>query len=217
MVGDIAWGSLKWASLDEAARSEAQLSAMAGEEIRVWPPFVLRVLRSALPKAGRVAERQTSERADVLRGLLYLTYMVRLYGQSRAIPPPAAADGDNHHPLARKLGIEPMDAWRELLVRFTAPQGGSSADDLSVTRRLTSESKHKLAMHALALALWIGHGQGDTAELAKLLSLTPKEANLYLRQLGCAMPRTRGSTACSLKLPLELPRVEQGRAAPKKR
>ena len=63
-------GSLKWASLDEAARSEAQLSAMAGEEIRVWPPFVLRVLRSALPKAGRVAERQTSERADVLRGLL---------------------------------------------------------------------------------------------------------------------------------------------------
>ena len=85
---------------------------------------------------------------------------------------------------------------------------------MTVTRRLTSESKHKLAMHALALALWIGHGQGDTAELAKLLSLTPKEANLYLRQLGCAMPRTRGSTACSLKLPLELPRVEQGRAAP---
>jgi len=110
-----------------------------------------------------------------------------------------------------------MDAWRELLVRFTAPQGGSSADDLSVSRRLTTELKHKLAMHALALALWIGHGQGDTAELAKLLSLTPKEANLYLRQLGCAMPRTRGSTACNLKLPLELPRVEQGRAAPKKR
>ena len=107
-------GSPKWASLAEAARSEAQLSAMAGEEIRVWPPFVLRVLRSALPKAGRVAERQTSARADVLRGLLYLTYMVRLYGQSRAIPPPAAADGDNHHPLARKLGIESSREWTRL-------------------------------------------------------------------------------------------------------
>mmetsp|Transcript_31573 Transcript_31573/g.98987 ORF Transcript_31573/g.98987 Transcript_31573/m.98987 type:complete len:553 (+) Transcript_31573:18-1676(+) len=114
MVGDLAWGSLKWESLDEAARSEAQLSALSGEEIRVWPPFVLRVLRSALPKAGRVAERQTSERADVLRGLLFLTYMVRLFGQSRAIPPPAADDGDDHHPLARKLGIEISREWTRL-------------------------------------------------------------------------------------------------------
>jgi len=219
------WVSLDAARLDAAARSQQQLATMEKDEYRVWPAIVLRVLRNNLPVGRPAPSTSGSERVELLRALLYLTYMCRFNSIKRAITPNTDSSKgesevlvgeDEEHPLARKLGI-PKLAWLELLVAFSEAQGGATADDVGVVRRITERTRQKLAMHAIALALWIGDGKSDSTELAQMLSLTTKQAGLYIRQLGCTFGKTRGSTAIELTLPLELPRIEQGRAAPKKR
>lgn len=176
LVPDPAWAALDAARLDAAARSAQQLAAMEADRVRPWPAVVLRVLRTALPASGLASSATSSrptERSDVLRALLYLTFLCRFNTIKRGIAPASGAEADaptgeeQPHPMAGKLGLPPA-AWRELLSGFTEPQAGAAADDVGATRRLTERMRQKLAMHAMALALWVGEGKGDSAELAQV-------------------------------------------------
>jgi hypothetical protein len=173
LVPDAAWAAMDAGRLDMAARSTDQLAAMERDQARRWPAVVLRVLRTGLPATGRASSSTSrpTERSDVLRALLYLTYMCRFYTIKRGIAPAPGGSGDapeeEVHPMAGKLGL-PSAAWRELLAGFAETQAGAAADDAGATRRLTERTKQKLAMHAMALALWVGEGKGDSAEMAQV-------------------------------------------------
>jgi len=184
LVPEPAWAALDAGRLDSAARSTDALAGMEKDEVRFWPALVLRVLKLGLPAGSRGgSSTRGGDRVDTLKALLYLTYVCRFHTIKRPITPAtrpavdggdggdglgggggASSGGEEEHPQARKLGI-PMGVWRELLLAFTDAQGGAVADDLGATRRLTATTKQKLAMHAMALAIWIGEGKGDCTEV----------------------------------------------------
>mmetsp|Transcript_51530 Transcript_51530/g.118374 ORF Transcript_51530/g.118374 Transcript_51530/m.118374 type:complete len:420 (-) Transcript_51530:50-1309(-) len=199
LVASKIWSTLAVKWLAETSRNAASLQAMDKEK-NMWPPFIMHHLRMA------AADEQE------LGVLLYLTYLLRFSVASRPVFSPEEGEkgARPRHPLQR---VTPPAVWNHIVREFSEPlppHAGSSV----VHRRINDSMKHKIALHAHALALWICDGKMLSSELAASLQLPEDRCAFYLRQLGCVViPKAKDGINTELKLPLQFPRIEKrGRA-----
>jgi hypothetical protein len=202
------WSTLEHKALRDAAEAgDAVLDKLRKDPEGMTPRYVIERLARPLPS-------DKEARKQLLRGLCYLTYLVRFSRTAGPIDPPRAGKAaSSEHPVAKKLNIPPP-AWEQLLRDFTEEGVGGFPDAQPVAgrRRLTPPRKDKLCLHTLALALHLTGGSLPCAALAADLKLTEEKTTFYLRQLGCVLQKRAGSKEklAQLKLPLTFPKLARG-------
>lgn len=204
LVPDKIWDILEVKKISDSAQSATLLQEMDKDK-KMWPPFVMRRLR--IPRVDK----------QELGMLLYLTYLLRFSAANRPMFSPE--DGESgprpRNPLQRDT---PPAVWNQLVRDFSdplPPRAGSTV----VHRRINDGSKHKIALHTHAMAIWLTEGNMLSSELAPSLQLTEERCTFYLRQLGCTVVQKarKDGTDTDLPLPLKFPRLERGGRGPSAR
>lgn len=210
MVPDHVWSALDHKALREASKS-AEARASLSQKGALFPSFIIAKLGESMPASK-------SDRAELLRGLLYLCQMLRFNSLHASIKPnrPGSGSGSEPHPDAAKLEL-PFASWGQLLADFTEPETPMEGappplPGAPTRRRITPPLREKLCMHVLAFALVLCHGELPCDALATSLALTEQKCAFYLKQLGCTVTRGRngGAGVAKLGLPLTFPKLSRG-------
>ena len=226
IVPDFIWDRLDVKELPTAAALGASNVLEVAAAAEGWPPFVLEQLRANLPGATDAAERKRRQ-----RGLLFLSHMAAFLALRRddrdaIVPAEAPAESDNARGAVAHCKWIPAAVWGQLYATFTektsrgAPPAAASGDGEG-KRAITSPMATKLYYHILALALLVTGGKITADQFAgppPALGLSLKKVQFHLRQLGCAMAKSKadadkGATIATLKLPLAFPKESRGAPA----
>ena len=141
------------------------------------------------------------------------------------VPAEAPAESDNARGAVAHCKWIPAAVWGQLHATFTEKTSrgapAAAAGDGEGKRAITSPMATKLYYHILALALLVTGGKITADQFAgppPALGLSLKKVGFHLRQLGCAMAKSKadadkGATIATLKLPLAFPKESRGAPA----
>ena len=222
IVPDFIWDRLDVKELPTAAALGASNVLEVAAAAEGWPPFVLEQLRANLP------ERPTPPSASGGSGLPSCPH-----GCPRAAPRRPRRDRARRgarrerqrarrgRPLQmdprRRVGPALRRLHREDVARCAGGGGGATAK----ARAITGADGHQTYYHILAPALLVTGGKLVVNQFEgpfPALGLSLKKVQFHLRQLGCAMAKSKadadkGATIATLKLPLAFPKESRGAPA----